>query len=106
MQGIAVIARLKPGTEAQVEALLAEGPPFDPHDLGFERHSVFLTSDEVVFVFEGVHAGAMVLQASRQLDAGVLGAWEPLIEGLPKIARGAYAWTRREAAAWSGGWGE
>jgi hypothetical protein len=48
----------------------------------------------------------MVLQASRQLDAGVLGAWEPLIEGLPKIAREAYGWTRREEPAWAGGWGE
>ena len=29
------------------------GPPFDPSGLGFERHSVFLTGDHVVFVFEG-----------------------------------------------------
>ena len=106
MQRIAVTARLKPDTEAQVEELLAAGPPFDPKDLGFERHSVFLTPDEVVFVFEGVQAGPMVFQASRRLDASVLGAWEPLIDGLPKIAREAYSWVRPEAAAWSGGWGE
>lgn len=106
MQRIAVIARLKPEASQQAEALLASGPPFDPKELGFERHSVFLTTDEVVFVFEGGDPTPVLLQASRQLDAGVLGAWEPLVEGLPKIAREVYSWVRPEDAAWAGGFGE
>ena len=34
------------------EALIANGPPFDPNDLGFHRHAAYLTAEEVVFFFE------------------------------------------------------
>jgi len=34
----AIIARLEPGAEDRAAELLESGPPFDPAELGFERH--------------------------------------------------------------------
>jgi hypothetical protein len=42
MNRLAVIAKLKPEAEKRAEELIAEGPPFDPSGMGFERHSVYL----------------------------------------------------------------
>ena len=52
MQRLAVIAKLKPDAEERAIELIKEGPPFDPQGTGFQRHSVYLTSGEAVFVFE------------------------------------------------------
>ena len=43
MQRLAVIARLKPNTEKRATELIETGPPFDPDELGFDRHSVYLS---------------------------------------------------------------
>jgi hypothetical protein len=48
----AVIVPIEPGTHERARELLAGGPPFDPEAVGLERHQVFLTTDEVVFLFE------------------------------------------------------
>jgi hypothetical protein len=52
LERLALIVRLKPGTEMQAEQLIATGPPFDPEESGFARHNVYLSASEVVFVFE------------------------------------------------------
>ena len=68
MQRLAVIAKLKPDAEERATELIKEGPPFDPQGTGFQRHSVYLASDEVVFVFEGGLLNALlqsVLQAPQ-----------------------------------------
>ena len=48
-----------------VRALLADGPPFDPDALGLDRHQVFLTASEAVFVFES-ELGADALEPLLQ----------------------------------------
>src|SRR5215212_7336707 len=49
---VVVIVPLKPGVHGSVSRLLKRGPPFDPAAMpGLNRHEVFLTSDEAVFVF-------------------------------------------------------
>ena len=53
MKRMMIVARLREGTQAEAEELLDQGPPFDPEELGLERHAAYLTSGEVVFVFEG-----------------------------------------------------
>jgi CBS domain-containing protein len=53
MKRLAVVVPLKEGAQKDAERLLFGGPPFDPADAGFTRHSVYLTSKEAVFVFEG-----------------------------------------------------
>jgi hypothetical protein len=52
MKRMMIVARLRDGTTEEAEALLEKGPPFDPEELGLTSHSAYLTSGEVVFVFE------------------------------------------------------
>ena len=47
-----IVARLVEGAHEDAEALIANGPPFDPDDLGLHRHAAYLTAGEVVFLFE------------------------------------------------------
>jgi hypothetical protein len=49
---VAVVVPLRGDAYAAARGLLADGPPFDPESLGLERHQVFLTQQEAVFVFE------------------------------------------------------
>src|SRR6266516_1727934 len=50
---VVVVVPLKPGEHARVSRLLKQGPPFNPAAIaGLDRHEVFVTSDEAVFVFE------------------------------------------------------
>ncbi|HEY3071002.1 MAG TPA: hypothetical protein VGJ34_11885 [Gaiellaceae bacterium] len=95
MERVAVIGKLKPGAEARAEDLIKEGPPFDPEGSGFERHAVFLSGKQIVFVFEGgrldqlLHAVVGTPEVSTKLRD-----WEPLLEGMPTIAHSAYFWQR------------
>ncbi len=52
MSPFVVTARLKPGAGAEASRLVGEGPPFDLEASGLERHYVFLTGDEIIFLFE------------------------------------------------------
>lgn len=107
MQRIAVIARLKEGAADRARELLDQGPPFDPGTLGFDRHAVYVSEDEVLFIFEGARVGALVrtLSGAGPEARRAFSAWEPLLEGLPRLAQEAYFW-RRSAPVGSGSWGE
>src|SRR4051812_49282201 len=52
MNRLVIVARLNEGAHAHAQELIAAGPPFEPGDLGFHRHGVYLTATDVVFVFE------------------------------------------------------
>jgi hypothetical protein len=105
MQRIAVVGKLKPETEQRAADLVESGPPFDPNRLGFERHSVYLSGSHVVFVFEGGRLDQLLHGVLRDpANLGAFGAWEPLLEGFPTVAREAFSWQRESVAA--GGWGE
>src|SRR6185312_3114283 len=45
---IAIVLPLHPDAHEAVRELLAAGPPFDPVELGLDRHVVFLTPSEAV----------------------------------------------------------
>ena len=76
MEQLALIARLKSGAEPQAAELIAQGPPFDISESGLKQHMVFLSADEVVFVFVA-HWGLL----------GAMDEWRPLVEDHPRIAR-------------------
>jgi hypothetical protein len=104
MQRIAVIAQLKPESEKRATELIEAGPPFDPEQLGFDRHTVFMCGNQVVFVFEGGRLDHLLHGIVRDPDnLKVFGAWEPIIDGFPTVAREAYTWQR---GANGGAWGE
>jgi hypothetical protein len=98
MQRLMIVAHLRPESAEKAEALIALGPPFDPQTLGFERHGVFLSGTDVVFLFEGANV-------ERRVDAIVndpalstaLAPWANLIEWPPRIAHERYTWTRQPA---------
>ena len=97
MQRIAIIARLKPDTEKRATELIESGPPFDPDKLGFDRHSVYLSGNQVVFVFEGGRLDHLLHTVVRDpSNVSAFGKWEPLIDGFPTVAREAYSWQRQE----------
>jgi hypothetical protein len=98
MEQLAIIGRLKDGSEPRARELIEHGPPFDPTKEGFDRHVVYLSADEVVFVFEGKQVewvlDALVDEPFHWPVLAALEAWRPLLDGQPRIARPAYVWTR------------
>jgi hypothetical protein len=96
VERLALIARLKPGSEPRARELIAKGPPFDPGESGFVRHSVFLSSTEVVFVFEAPQVewlvDSLVDEPFHWLLEDALDDWRPLVEGQPRMGREQYFW--------------
>ena len=92
IERLVLVVPLKPGAKPRAEALLAKGPPFDPAELGLEKHEVFVTDQEVVFLFEGVPAVLLMRAAENESIWDSAGAWEPLVEGSVKYAEPAYTW--------------
>ena len=97
---VAVVVPLAPGGRDTALELLGKGPPFDPEGIqGLDRHEVFVTPEEAVFVFEsdiGADALAQLLaepgfwQEPRE--------WQKLIAAPLRIAEGHSLWTRWEPA--------
>jgi hypothetical protein len=100
MEQLAIVASLKSGAEPRAAQLISEGPPFDLEESGLARHEVYLSSGEVVFVFESDKEVAWLVDdlVDDPFQWPVLAAfdaWRPLIEGDPRIARPAFVWNRR-----------
>jgi hypothetical protein len=103
MERLAIIARLRPGAEARAAELVEEGPPFSPQRIGFTHHSVFLSGDHVVFVFEGGKLNDLLRDVVRNpSSATAMRQWESVLEGMPRVAREVYSWERGQTwpAAW------
>ena len=98
MDRVALVARLKPGSEERAAELIGHGPPFDPAERGFDRHTVYLSAGEVVFVFEGKEVewmlDEMVSGVSERDLPPALEQWRDLVDGPPRIARAAFVWDR------------
>jgi hypothetical protein len=100
----AVVVPLVPGAHEAARALLEQGPPFDLEQSGLERHEVFLTPDEVVFVFEsrvGAEAWEPLLADPKLWERAA--AWRDHIAGPPRIAESAYFWARADGPPRSNG---
>ena len=98
MERLALIARLKPGSEPRARELIERGPPFDLQESGFARHSVFLSSTEAVFVFEGHQVewtvDSLIDEPFHWMLRDALDEWRPLVEGEPRVARELFFWER------------
>ena len=78
-----------------MRALLAAGPPFDPEALGLDRHQVFLTASEAIFVFEStLGAGALEALLRDPTLWQQATAWHEHLAGPPKIAEDVFSWAR------------
>lgn len=103
MNRLAVVARFAPERRDGVEQLLAAGPPFDLPETGIDKHVVYLTTREAVFVFEGERVEWEVDDLvddffHPELQA-TLGEWRRLVEEEPHIGREIFAWQRGAAPA-------
>jgi hypothetical protein len=98
VERLALIARLKPGSYPRAKELIAKGPPFDVQASGFVRHSVFLSSSEVIFVFEAPEVewlvDSLVYEPFQWMLQDTLDEWRPLVEEQPRMAREEFFWER------------
>jgi hypothetical protein len=92
---VVIVIPLKPGTSGRVASLFRHGPPFDPEAAGLERHHVFVTEHEAVFVLEGETREAIERLAR---EAGAWSGWIELAAGPPRLAEDVYDWIRPEPA--------
>jgi hypothetical protein len=94
MNRLMIVARLKQGMHEEAERILQQGPPFDPEQLGFQRHGAYISSQEVVFVFEAPEVEWIV---NDLIDDAVISAvfepWEQVVEGTPRVAHERYFWS-------------
>jgi len=92
-QRIAVIGKLKQGSLERAEEIVDRGPPFELDEAGLERNTVFLSSEWVVFVFEGPNVERVV---DRLVDDPVVSAsfsrWGPVLDGTPHLVHERFFW--------------
>jgi hypothetical protein len=101
MERVAIVARLKEGSEQRAAELVDAGPPFDLIDTGIVRHSIYTSPTEAVFVFEGHEVEWIV---DRLIDAPfhyelqrALDQWREIVDGQPRIVRERYPWQLDES---------
>ena len=97
MNRLMIVARLQEGAHEEAEELIANGPPFDPGELGFHRHAAYLTANEIVFLFEAPEVEWIVndLVDDPRLSAA-FDPWRKLVEGTPRLAHERFYWSRDE----------
>jgi hypothetical protein len=96
MERVAIIARLKEGTEQRAAELVGAGPPLDFTNTGIVRHSIYLSASEAVFVFEGHEVEWIVDQLidepfHYELHRA-LEQWREIVDGQPRVARERFGW--------------
>jgi hypothetical protein len=98
VERLAIIARLKEGTAHRAAQLIDAGPPFDLAEIGLISHSVFLSAEEVVFIFEGNQVewlvDGLVDDPFQHEIQRALGEWRAFVDGPPRIARERFGWRR------------
>ncbi len=94
MSRAVIIVPLQEGASQRAAELLRNGPPFDPEEVGLERHHVFLTVQEAVFLFEADDSGAAERLVANESFWSAAAAWKDLVAGPPRLADDVYSWLR------------
>jgi hypothetical protein len=89
---VAVVVPLRKGKREKAERLLDKGPPFDPERVGLERHEVFLTDQEAIFVFNAAPGFSLQRLLSDTKVWASAAAWHDVVAGSPRIAKPFFAW--------------
>ena len=98
MSQLVVVVPLKAGTKSTARRLLAEGPPFDLEATRFDRHAVYLTDAEAIFVFEAPgESRALELAAEQPSLWEAARAWREVMDGRPRLAETGFTWERTES---------
>jgi hypothetical protein len=98
---LVIVLPLKAGSHDAVRALLDAGPPFQPDTIdGLDRHEVFLTETEVVFLFESSRGrDALAALLSQPEVWGAAAAWHDHVDGAPRVAESVFSWSRPDESA-------
>ena len=95
MGRLVIVVPLRNGTKERARELLEEGPPFELEETQLERHEVFLTDHEAIFVFEAPgDEPPLQLRAGNPLLRTAAAAWKEYMAGRPRKAESAFHWTR------------
>jgi hypothetical protein len=92
---VVVVLPLRAGAAARARELVADGPPFDLDQADLDRHIVFVTESEVVFLFEGERARETLdrlLRRPRVLREAA--RWRDVLAGRPRLGEESYSWRR------------
>ena len=90
---VVVVAPLREGAREVARMLLESGPPFDPAEVGLTAHEVLVTEGEVIFVFEGEDAAAVVEELVGRAEVWQAAAeWRDWLADRPRVAEQAYVW--------------
>jgi hypothetical protein len=95
---VVIVVPIQPGRRDSARVLLGNGPPFDPNAVGLDRHHVFLTDQEAVFVFEADELDAVEQLASDPTLWEAIAGWNDLVAGPPRMAEDVYSWIRQHAS--------
>jgi len=96
MTRLVFVAPLKEGARIQAEKLLEQGHPFELERTRFDRHEVFVTDLEVVFLFEGPTGSVLELSGEDPALWKAAAAWSKCLAARPRVARSAFSWRRSE----------
>jgi hypothetical protein len=92
---VAVVVPIKRGSAEAARRLVGEGPPFEIEALGLERHHVFVSEREAVFLFEGENAAAAVDALMRSPDLLKTAVrWRRILAGRPRLADERFGWVQ------------
>jgi hypothetical protein len=92
-------ARLKPDGLQHAETLLAEHSALGAEELdtAFDRHAIFLSDTEVIFLFEGEGSPEAVRALFNDpVWSTLVSRWLPILDGPLHRAREAYFWRRAD----------
>jgi hypothetical protein len=110
MERVAIVARLKQGSEQRAAELVAAGPPFDLTDTGIVRHSIYISASEAVFVFEGHEVewivDELIDRPFHEELQRALEQWREIVVGQPRVARERFGWQLDGAEAMASATGE
>jgi hypothetical protein len=97
MSRLVAVVPLKPGMREEARTLIADGPPFDLAETRFDRHAVYLTDSEAVFVFESPgEIRSLDLRGEDPDLWAVARAWREIVAGRPRIAETSFTWERQD----------
>jgi hypothetical protein len=97
MDRFVLVARLKPDGRQRAEELLAEHSALGGAELAttLDRHAIFLSETEVVFLFEGEASHESVRAVFNDpAQSALISHWLPLFDGPLHQAIEAYLWER------------
>jgi hypothetical protein len=95
---VSVVLPIKETAHERVRQLVVNGPPFDLEASGVDGHYVFLTGNEVIFIFEGSDLSRLRRVVANLDLIAAAEAWQQHAAGPARIAEEAFSWSRPDLA--------